>query len=599
MRSGSRLTVVAVAALVAAVPTLTGCTDPAPQPDRPGTVVVAVPAPFTSLNGGTVQGRDPGSALVLGLAQSGFVSLDENGAAVLDPSFGTVEKVADAPLTVKYTIAPEATWSDGVPVTADDLVLEWAARSGQLDDVIPELDALGAVTNDDALAAGVAFAAASPALVYAEQPPVVDGATVTVTYTAPVADWQVALDVGVPAHVVGQTALGVEDPAAAATAVTTAITGEDKVALGSISSTWRTQFDADALSQHLDLAVSDGPYAVDRIVPGKRVELVRNEKYTGDRPAAYDRIVLRSDVDPLDEVSALSTGRIDVIAPVDTADVLDALADVEGATVRTGGDSTLQLQLQVAGGGAFDDATYGGDAATATAIRTAFLLTVPRDAIVDGLVKPLWSDATVSGAVLPQVGPDAGSSSPQDGSADISQAKSVLESANVTDQVVVRVLTNTADPLRTAMLEKITDSAAEAGFEVRPYTPVQAWAADLRGAPESWDVALVPVPQADLPVSSVVTRWQTDGVANLTGWSDQVTDQAASALTTTLDPSAVPAALDPVAGGLAAGGAVASIVQQPVVVAQRPLPDGSELPEIEPLALGRADLTSWWDWARK
>ena len=149
---------------------------PAPQPDRPGTVVVAVASPFTSLNGGTAQGRAPGSTLVRGLAQSGFVSLDGDGSAVLDPSFGTVEKVSDAPLTVKYTIAKDATWSDGVPVTADDLVLEWAARSGQLDDVAPELDAAGEVTNSDALAAGVAFAAASPALVYAEQPPVVDGA---------------------------------------------------------------------------------------------------------------------------------------------------------------------------------------------------------------------------------------------------------------------------------------------------------------------------------------------------------------------------------------------------------------------------------------
>ena len=159
----------------------------------------------------------------------------------------------------------------------------------------------------------------------------------TLTYATPVADWRVALDVGVPAHVVGQVALGVEDPAAAASAVTAAITGEDKKALSSISATWRTQFDADALAQHIDLAVSDGPYVVDRIVPGQRVELVRNEKYTGDRPAAYDRIVLRSDVDPLDEVSALSTGTIDVIAPVDTADVLDALDKVDGATVRTGG----------------------------------------------------------------------------------------------------------------------------------------------------------------------------------------------------------------------------------------------------------------------
>jgi len=411
---GSRLTVVATVAL-AAVATLASCTDAEPEPARVGTVVVAVSSAFTSLNGGTAQGRAPGSTLVCGLAQSGLVSLDETGAAVPDPSFGTIEKVSDAPLTVKYTIADDATWSDGVPVTTDDLLLEWAARSGQLDDVAPELDEAGEITNDDALAAGVAFAAASPALVHAEQLPVVDDATLTLTYAAPVADWEVALDVGVPAHVVGQVALGVEDPAEAAEAVAAAITGEDKKALSSISETWRTQFDADALAQHLNLAVSDGPYVIDSIVPGERVELVRNEKYVGDAPAAYDRIVLRSDLDPLDAVDALSAGTVDVVAPPDTADVLDALGDIEDATVRTGGDSTLQLELQVAGGGAFDPATYAGDAAKATAVRTAFLLTVPRDTIVDDLVAPLWPKAEVATGVLPRVSPDAGGAAAPDG----------------------------------------------------------------------------------------------------------------------------------------------------------------------------------------
>ncbi len=477
MHRGSRLTVAAVAGLVL----LAGCTEPAPQQDRTGTVVVAVGSPFTSLNGGTAQGRAPGSTLVRGLAQSGFVSLDEDGAAVPDPSFGTIEKVSDSPLTVKYTIAKNATWSDGVPVTPDDLILEWAARSGQLDDVTPKLDSSGGVTNEDALSAGVAFAAASPALVHVEQEPVVDGATVTVTYAAPVADWQVALDVGVPAHVVGQTALGVEDPAAAATAVTAAITGEDKKALSSISSTWRTQFDADALAQHIDLAVSDGPYVIDKIVPDERVELVRNKEYTGDRPATYDTIVLRSDLSPLDEVDGLDAGTLDVIAPADTADVLTALDKVEGATVRTGGDSTLQLQLQVAGGGAFDPATYAGDAATATAVRTAFLLTVPRDQIVEKIVAPLWPDADG------RVGRPASGRSRRRRSRGAERGRRRRRGhvrRSRPRRWPIRSWSGCsptpADPQRTAMLDQITASAAEAGFEVEPYTPVEAWAADLQ-----------------------------------------------------------------------------------------------------------------------
>src|SRR4051794_34795739 len=102
---GSRFGVVAVVVLVA----VGGCTQETPQPDRSGTAVVTVGMPFTSLNGGTAEGRAPGSTLVRSLVQAGFVSLVEDGTAVLDEGFGTVEKVSDSPLTVRYTIDPAAT----------------------------------------------------------------------------------------------------------------------------------------------------------------------------------------------------------------------------------------------------------------------------------------------------------------------------------------------------------------------------------------------------------------------------------------------------------------------------------------------------------
>ncbi|MEZ0449271.1 ABC transporter substrate-binding protein [Cellulomonas sp. ICMP 17802] len=599
MFRGSRIGVAGLVALAA----VAGCTEQAPEPSRTGTVVVAVGVPFTSLNGGTVEGRAPGSTVVRSLAQAGFVSLDEDGQAVPDEDFGTITKVSDAPLTVAYAIGPKATWSDGTPVTTDDLLLEWAARSGQLDDVAPELDAQGGITNNDALDAGVAFAAASPALVHAEQLPTTDGDTLTLTYATPVADWQTALDVGVPAHVLGQTALGIEDPAEAAAAVTKAIVDQDKAALSSISKAWRTGFDADALAQHVDQAVSTGPYVIDLVVPDERVELVRNDEYTGPAPAAYDRVVVRSDLDPLEEVDALEAGSVDVVTPTSTRDVLDALADVEGADVRTGGDSTLQLQLQTAGGGAFDPASYGGDAAKAAAVRQAFLLTVPRDAIVSDVVRPLWPEATVVGSVLPSVGPSAGGDVAPSGPADIAGARRLLSEAGVTDVPVVRVLTNTTDPLRSAMLALLTASASDVGFDVEPYAAVDGLGADLVGAPDAWDAALVPVSQAELPVDSVVSRWSTGGVTDVTGWTDPATDALLGPLAQTVDPAKATDQLAPVAQTLHDGGAALSLVRQPVVVATRSsgpsTASSTATPlDVDPLQLGRADLTSWWTWAR-
>ncbi|MFS0705564.1 ABC transporter substrate-binding protein, partial [Cellulomonas sp. 179-A 9B4 NHS] len=209
----ARARVAAAAAGAVLVALTTACTADPVDPARAGTVVVAADLPFASLNAGTVDGRAPGSVLVRGLVQSGFVALEPDGTVTSDASFGTVEKVGDAPLTVRYTIAPTARWSDGVPVTPADLLLEWAARSGQLDEVVPELDADGRPADPAALDGVVAFAATSPVLAHASAVPAVDGASVTVVYDRPVADWQLALDVNLPAHVVGRLALDPSAPA--------------------------------------------------------------------------------------------------------------------------------------------------------------------------------------------------------------------------------------------------------------------------------------------------------------------------------------------------------------------------------------------------
>lgn len=594
--SGRTATATAVvSALVVAL--LAACTQPAADPERAGTVVVAVDVPFGSLNGGTVAGRTPGSTLVRSLAQAGFVALDEDGAVVPDTSFGTVEKVSDDPLTVRYTLAETATWSDGVPVTPDDLLLEWAARSGQLDDVVPELGPDGAPDDPAVLEGAVAFAATSPVLAQAEQVPAVDGDTVTVTYATPVADWRTALDVGVPAHVVGRVALDEDDPQEAAAAVTAAITEDDRDALQRVSATWRTLWDADALVQDASAAVTTGPYAVSAVTADE-VELVRNESYRGQAPAAFDRVVVRTDLHPLDAVAALRDDDVDVVAPTSTADVLDALADVPDAQVRTGGDAVLQAQLRVTGGGPFDPATYGDDAGTATQVRAAFLAVLAQAGVAD-LVTGLWPDATATDALLPESGPGAGE--PRAGGRG---ADALPADVRGDGPVVVRVLAATADPVRAAALDAVRAAAQPAGFDVREAAGADDVAGALGDERAAWDVALVPVAQSELPVAAVAARWRSDGATNVTGWADDGTDAAVDALVATTDPADLDERLDAVASALAQGSAAASLVRLPVVTATRHTdPDAADrlpvVPVAGPLALGRADLTSWWSWARE
>ena len=624
--------------------TLAACTSVPVDPARAGTVVVAVDLPFASLNAATTAGRAPGSVLVRGLVQSGFTALADDGTVGHDASFGTVEKLADAPLTVRYTIAPTATWSDGVPVTPADLLLEWAARSGQLDEVVPELDAAGAPTGD--LDDVVAFGATSAALAHASAVPTVDRATVTVVYDTPVADWPVALDVNLPAHVVGRLALdpaavAAPTPAAAtpspvasptpdgstagssgatpapdtasspsspsspsaaeaerwAAAVVTAVQQQDRAALVPLSRVWRSAGRAGDVAADPVLSTTTGPYVLTR-VGADGVEAVRNAAYQGDRPAAFDRVRVRTDLDPLAQVAAVASDEIDVAAPLSTSDVLGAAREDDRLAVRTGGDAVLQLVVQEGAGGVFDAASHAAapdPAATVAGLRRAFLATVPRADAVTDAVAPLWSDAEASDVVAAQVGSRA-------------PAATTVLPADAADGAgeetpTVRVLTNAADPVRAAVLDGVLDAASRAGFAVEP-VEVTDPAGTLRTRPEDWDVAILPVAQEDLPVAALAARWRSGGATNVTGHADAGLDALLDALVAQTDPAAVPAQVVAVSDALVAAGAVLPIVRTPAltVTAARSADADAGLPVLDPvpaLTPGAADLTWWWDWTRR
>ena len=75
---------------------------------------------------------------------------------VRNTDFGSYEVVSEDPLTVEYTITADAVWSDGVPIDEADMLLQWAAISGNVSDAFSPAAAQAAQT--------AAPAAAAPAL---------------------------------------------------------------------------------------------------------------------------------------------------------------------------------------------------------------------------------------------------------------------------------------------------------------------------------------------------------------------------------------------------------------------------------------------------
>jgi len=142
MNVSSGLTRTGAAAVAAAVAAgaLAGCTS---AEDKVPSIGYAIDNTVGTYNANTVDGATSGARQAFPRVQTGFSYLGPEGKSLADNDIGGVSTVPADVLTVAYTIAPQAVYSDGVPMTCDDLVLTWAANSGRFveEDDVPLFDA--------------------------------------------------------------------------------------------------------------------------------------------------------------------------------------------------------------------------------------------------------------------------------------------------------------------------------------------------------------------------------------------------------------------------------------------------------------------------
>ncbi len=119
------LRVVGTATLVAAT-TLTACSGSAAAQ-----IDYVVDGALVTYNTNTVIGAASAGAQAFARTLTGFGYHGPDGQVVADRDFGTVSVVEGSPLILDYQISDDAVYSDGRPVTCDDLVLAWAAQSGR------------------------------------------------------------------------------------------------------------------------------------------------------------------------------------------------------------------------------------------------------------------------------------------------------------------------------------------------------------------------------------------------------------------------------------------------------------------------------------
>lgn len=444
---------------------------------------------------------------------SSFWYFGTDGSIIPNKDFGTYEKTSDDPLTVKYTISDDAKWSDGTPVTAGDFIFHWAANN----------DTVKAEGSETPLFDSISFEQGKYIPEAPEGEP--DGKEFTVTYPEPYADWEILISTALPAHIVAKEAgMSFEE-------LVTAAKEKDVEALTPAAEFWNDGWDfSPGELPDASLVPSMGPYKFKDggWQAGQSITLEANPEYWGTSPATKE-LVLRF-ADPKTHVQALQNGDLDVIEPQATVDTLQQLEGLgEDVNVQTGDQLTWEhVDYNRGEGSVFADSPE---------LREAFALCLPRQQIVDNLIKPIYADAQVMN--LREVFPfqdkyqevvDAAYPKEMD-EPNIEKAKELVEKSGVS-KPTVRLGYQAGNQRRTETVALIKSSCDQAGFDVQDAnSPV--FFKEVMPAGD-YDAALYAWAGSGQKASGA-NIYQSDGAQNQQSYNNPEVDAAWDKLATSLD----------------------------------------------------------------
>lgn len=542
MKLGRLAKGVVVAAMASVA--LSACTAESTGIVENTSITVAWNQPFYSFNQNTTNGNATANANVLYLTQQSFNYYNDKQELIRNEEFGTYELLSEDPLTVKYTINEGVTWSDGVPVDAADLLLHWAALSGNVNDpdAEPEYDAeTGQVIPGDF----VYFdsVAIGGGIEQVTQTPVIgdDGRSITLVYDQILVDWELLYtSAGVPAHVVAAHALGIEDPSEAKAAVIDAIENKDAAALKPLADFWNTGFDYETMPEDADIVTGNGAYIVTDFTNEYITLTARGAGYTAGPQPKIETVTVRFIPDALASVQALQNGEVKITLPQATTDVLEAAKAIDGVTINNESEAVYEHIDLVFDkeGGAFNPATYGGDEDIARTVRAAFMTAIDVNEVIDKLIKPLNPDAEwdQSQVFLPGA-PGYEESIANNGSAaygqgDAAAAKAMLESVGLTDPIDVCFLFSSTNTRRVNEYQLYAEQVAPAGFNLVDCSS-ESWGSLLGSG--TYDASLFGWQSTSTAVTASDPTFRTGAGNNLTGYGNPAVDALYDELKTEFD----------------------------------------------------------------
>ncbi len=273
----------------------------------------AVDGVLNTYNANTVTGAASAGPQAFARTLTGFSLHGPDGQALADNDFGSVTVSGREPLVLDYQIADAAVYSDGKPVTCDDMVLAWAAQSGRF----PGFNAASRAGYLDI--AGI------------ECQPGQKKARVNFLPARALTDYNQLFSATsmMPAHVLADD-LGLD--------ITAAIQSGDPGAIGRIAEAWNTTWN---LTPDIDLKrfPSAGPYKIDSVLPEGAVVLTANDAWWGAKPVTKRITVWPRGIDVQDRMNNGTFHVVDVATG--SSGTLTTPDDYQRSEIPSGGIEQL------------------------------------------------------------------------------------------------------------------------------------------------------------------------------------------------------------------------------------------------------------------
>jgi peptide/nickel transport system substrate-binding protein len=455
------------------------------------TIVIHDTNSLTSFNSGTPDTNLTINGKVGNLTGIGFYYINDQKNVVRNTTFGNFKIVKNnaTDFRIAYTVNKGLVWSDGTPITGEDLLLTHvlssntyskAAGLGDPDsDNVPAFNSngYGGTYNDNVVG--------EPTLSD-------DKMTLTLRFKQKIANWDLYGPGPAPVHTLVLMAEGkkglqsVSENEAARGRFVAAYKSKNTAVLKAMGKVWSEAYnitDVNASTNNL-LFVGNGGFTVDSAVNKSSVTLKVNPKYNSGPKLSgtIDTVIFKFIADGTAAAQALANGELDVYSGQPTADAVAALKKLSNVNLIGGINACYEhwdTRVGNAPGQPDYNGIFKGHGGKGADLRKAFLLSIPRDEINDKLIRPINPSGPILGSTFIAPGFEGydrlvanNGSSYYVGTQDALNAKAArlltkhYPKASASNPVKVNVLVPGNNPRRAAQFALAKANALKVGFDL-------------------------------------------------------------------------------------------------------------------------------------